>query len=282
MSLFSASLAGRRETTEPLKSTTSSAAVSTTVPPDSRTPTQSSSVKPSAIPPTTAQSERDTPTYFPVSTSLSTSSSLFDDDSQYSESHFLLGWQIGIIVPFAVVIFILFPWFIIRQLRRPRFRPSPGNVDLLAQERDLLAQERDLARRSRGRSGRRSHERGSRRGPARTLVDFLSFGSVHDNAHRASYLSGTTNLPDPPPAYNLHPTNQRVSAAPTYRSRSESLQPARRQTRVPATRLPALGLDGPEFDREQKSPDTLDRVDPEIPATTHISFPSTGGRTEKR
>lgn len=153
MSLFSASLAGRQETTEPLKSTTNSAAVTTTAPPDSRTPTQDASVKPSAIPPTTAQSERDTPTYFPASISLSTSSSLFDDDSQYSESHFLLAWKIGIIVPFAVVIFILFPWFIIRQLRRPRFRPSPGNVD-------LLAHSRDLARRGRGRSGRRSPRRG--------------------------------------------------------------------------------------------------------------------------
>lgn len=266
MSLFSASLAGRQETTEPLKSTTNSAVVTTTAPPDSRTPTQNASVKPSAIPPTTAQSERDTPTYFPASISLSTSSSLFDDDSQYSESHFLLAWKIGIIVPFAVVIFILFPWFIIRQLRRPRFRPSPGNVD-------LLAHSRDLARRGRRRSGRRSHERSPRRGPARTLVDFLSSGSVHDNAHGTSYLSGTTSLPDPPPAYNLHPTNQRVSAAPTYRSRSESLQQAHPQTRVPATRLPTLGLvlgdEGPEFDREQKSPDTLDRVDPEIPATTH-------------
>lgn len=269
MSLFSASLARRQHSTEPLGSTTDPTVAATAVP---HTPITSPSVTRSAIPPTTAQSERGTPTSLPTSISLPTS--LVPQYPQLAPSRPLV---IGLIVACAVILLILLPCFTLHQLRRTRFRPRHGNVD-------LLAHSRDSAHRRRGGSGRVSHESSSRRGPARTLVDFLSFGSIQDSTGGTrSYFSGTTSLSDPPPAYNLHP---RASAVPSYRSRSESLRPTgRRQTRVPITRLPTLRLVVPEgdegwpseSDQEQKS----EHVDPETPAT-YTSSPSTGGRTEKR
>jgi len=283
MVLFSASLARRQDTTEPLNATTDPAVPTTAPPPDSTTFIQSSSEKSSAIPPTTAQSERDTSTSLSPSIPSSTPSVLFNGP-QYSPPHSLLGWQIGLIAACAAVIFIVFPWVILLQLRRTRFRPRHGNIDLLASER---------RGRSRGGAGGHSHETSAGWAPPRTLVDFLSFGSAQDGVSGTrSYFSGTTSLSDPPPAYNAHPANRRVSAAPSYRSHhSGSLRAAdHRHTRGPTTRLPMLGLVLPEgdegwsseFDRELKSLYTPDGIDPETPATPYISSPLTGGTTEKR
>jgi len=99
------------------------------------------------------------------------------------------------------------------------------------------------------------------------------------------------SLSDPPPAYYLHPTNRRASAAPTYHTRPESLQPVdHRRTWVPTTTLPVLRLELPEgdegwaseFDRVLETLYTPGCVEPETPAGIYTSSLSTGNRAEKR
>ena len=231
----------------------------------------------------------------------SASSGPFDDShlSQFTPTRSLQPWQIALIAVGAVLLFVLLPCFLLHRIRRAR--PRPRNVDLLGHPTYLQSQ-----RSRRGGSAERySDENSTRWRPVQTLVDFLSFGSAQERDYWSrSYISGTTSLSDPPPAYNLDPTttttattnnnNRRASAAPTYRSRPGSRQLMdlvdHRRTQAPATSLPALRLVLPEgddgwaseFDRELKTPYSLGRFDPDTPAATYVNSPSIGGRFEKR
>lgn len=290
--VFFASLARRQDATGPLNATTDPAAPTTAVPPDSPTPTQTSSADTPSIPPTNVQFEGGTSASLTFSILPSASSGLFDD-SQFTPTHSLRPWQIALIAVGALLIFVLLPCFILRRIRRPR--PRPRNVDLLGGPTFLQSQRS----RRRGPAEQYSRESSSRWQPVETLVDFLSFGSAQDSDYWGrSYLSGTSSLSDQLPAYNLHPTttttNRRVSTASTYCPRPGSRQLVdlvdHRQTQAPATSLPALRLVLPEddddwaseFDRELKTPYSLGHFDPDTPAETYFNSPSTGSRSEKR